>query len=115
MSKVSGLKVASVELEIMIAGLPKVANCTVTESGFGLWEPPLISLVPTDPELSETDVRECMLRFWARYRVSFVVTLCGSSSIKSSPGMRDTLCAGSQRIYAVHDKKYCQVTQASQA
>jgi acyl-coenzyme A synthetase/AMP-(fatty) acid ligase len=79
MIKVSGLKVASVELEKMIAGLPKVANCTVTESGFSLWEPPLIFLVPTDSELSETDIRECMLRFWARYKVFFVE--CGSSSI----------------------------------
>jgi acyl-coenzyme A synthetase/AMP-(fatty) acid ligase len=58
MIKVRGLKMASVELEKMIAGLPKVANCTVTESGFSLWEPPLIFLVPTDSELSETDIEQ---------------------------------------------------------
>jgi long-subunit acyl-CoA synthetase (AMP-forming) len=69
MIKVNGFQVAPAELESVIVGHPKVADCAVIRGGSGLSEHPLVFLAPTGPGLSETDMREYMLRFLTRYKV----------------------------------------------
>lgn len=70
MIKVNGFQVAPTELEEVIGGHPNVTDCAVIRGGSGISEHPLVFLVSTTQRLSETDVRQYMLRFLARYKVS---------------------------------------------